>query len=105
MGIFDKVKRAVQGRSNQINKAVDSATSQINKRTNNKYADKLAKGSSKVKKTVDDLDRRSGPSAPHETHTDTATDTHASTDTHVDTATPRPADPAPPHSSRPAERD
>lgn len=60
MGLMDKAKQAVKGRSAQIERGVDQAAKMVDKRTGGKYRDKVAKGAEQVKskaRTLDD-DRR-----------------------------------------------
>lgn len=56
MGIMDKAKDALKGKSDKVAKAVDSAGEQVNKRTKGKYADKISKGSETLKRKAQELD-------------------------------------------------
>lgn len=66
MGLMDKAKQAVQGRSRKIEEGVDKATREIDRRTGGKYRDKLAKGADTVKSRAREMDddRRSRPGQP-----------------------------------------
>lgn len=56
MGIMDKAKGALKGKSDKVAKAVDGAGEQVNKRTKGKYADKISKGSERLKRKAQELD-------------------------------------------------
>lgn len=64
MGLMDKAKRAVQGRSEKIERGVDQAAKAVDKRTGGKYRDKLTKGAEQVKsraRSMDEQRRDAGP--------------------------------------------
>jgi hypothetical protein len=62
MGLMDRVKRAVEGRSGTIEKGIDRAVSQVNRRTRGRYAGTLEKGARTLKDQARKLDdRRAGP--------------------------------------------
>lgn len=56
MGIMDKVKQAVQGRSGMVEKGIDRAVGQVDKRTKGKYNDKLTKQATGLKARARRLD-------------------------------------------------
>jgi hypothetical protein len=62
MGLMDKAKQAMKGRSEMVEKGIDKAVVQVNRRTNNKYGDKLTKGAQDLKQRARKLDDgRAGP--------------------------------------------
>lgn len=70
MGLMDKAKQAVKGRSAQIERGVDQAAKMVDKRTGGKYRDKVTKGAEQVKskaRTLDD-DRRDQPTGTNSMH-------------------------------------
>lgn len=58
MGLMDKAKKAVRGRSDRIEKGIDAAAKQVDKRTGGKYADKVAQSASKAKARARELDEK-----------------------------------------------
>lgn len=56
MGLMDKAKQAVKGRSAQLERGVDQAAKMVDKRTGGKYRDKVAKGADQLKSKARTLD-------------------------------------------------
>lgn len=63
MGLMDKVKQAVQGRSEMVEKGIDRAVGEVNKRTRGKYRDTLTQRAGALKDRARQLDdqRREPP--------------------------------------------
>ena len=62
MGFLDKAKKSltkvVDEHGDQIEKGAESLGQTINQKTDNKHADKVAKGKDQLKKGLDSLDRK-----------------------------------------------
>ena len=56
MGFMDKVKGALQGRSDEAAKAFDKAADVIDDKTKGKHTDKIDKAVGKAKEVVDKID-------------------------------------------------
>lgn len=56
MGIMDKVKQAVKGRSGMVEKGIDRAVGQVDKRTKGKYNNQLTKRATDLKARARRLD-------------------------------------------------
>ncbi len=57
MGLLDKAKQAMKGKSSTIEKGIDAAVKAADTRTNGKYRDKLSQGAERAKakaRTMDD---------------------------------------------------
>lgn len=62
MGLMDKVKQAMKGRSEAVERGIDAAASAADKRTKGKYREKLQQGATRLKAQSRKLDdeRRDG---------------------------------------------
>ena len=59
MGLMDKAKGAIKGRSSMIEKGIDVAADQVNKRSKGKYASKVNEQASKLKAQARQMDQGS----------------------------------------------
>lgn len=65
MGLMDKAKDAIKGRSQMVEKGIDVAADQVNKRSKGKYAQKVNAQASKLKAQARQLDETNNdPTAP-----------------------------------------
>jgi hypothetical protein len=64
MGLMDKAKAMIKGRSAVVEKGIDSAVTEANKRTGSKYDDKLASGAETLKDQARKLDEDRAPGRP-----------------------------------------
>lgn len=68
MGLMDKAKNALRGRSAMVEKGIDRAASEADKRTKGKYGDKLHSSAEQLKERARKLDeeraRGAGPAGP-----------------------------------------
>lgn len=61
MGLLDKAKSALKGRSGMVEKGIDRAVTEADKRTKGKYGDKLRSSAEQIKERARELDDERAP--------------------------------------------
>ncbi len=56
MGLLDKAKQLLGGRSGQIGDKLDDVAEKVDEKTGHKYTEKIAKGTEKAKEALGKLD-------------------------------------------------